>query len=86
MSYPDLIRLSDYDGDWGAYIDAVYAAYIAELVSLKLAFLGKPLRFKHDPATDGKGFAFWHAVSEATQTKLEEDRIPDLRRCERIMA
>lgn len=84
MSYPDLIRFSDYAGDWDTYIDAVYAAYMVELVHGKLTFLGKSLSFKHAPATDGKGFAFWHAVSESTETKLEEDRIPDLRRCERI--
>lgn len=84
MSYPDLITLADYGGDWEAYVDAVYAAYLAELVNGGLAFLGKPLSFKYTPATDGKGFAFWHAVSEASETGLEDDRIPDLRRCERI--
>lgn len=84
MSYPDLILLEDYDGDWAAYIGAVYSSYISELVRANLNVFSKPLRFKHAPATDGKGFAFWHAVSEGVDSGLEADRIPDLRRCERI--
>jgi hypothetical protein len=33
-----------------------------------------------------KGFSFWHVISEAPdrQNRNEGDRIPDLRRCERI--
>lgn len=84
MSYPDLILFEDYNGDWDAYINAVYSSYISELVEGKLSVFSKPLSFKYIPDTDGKGFAFWHAVSEGVASGLEADRIPDLRRCERI--
>lgn len=84
MAYPDIIELAAFDGDFDRYIDAVYSAYIDTLVRGNLTFLGKPISFKHAPATDGKGFAFWHAVSEAGETQHEDDRTIDLRRCERI--
>jgi hypothetical protein len=84
MAYPDLIELSSFNGDFDKYVEAVYAAYIDVLVRGNLDFLGKRISFKHAPATDGKGFAFWHAVSEAGATQNEEDRTIDLRRCERI--
>ena len=36
--------------------------------------------------TKGKGYAFWHVISEAPQSnnRNESERIPNLRRCERI--
>jgi hypothetical protein len=36
------------------------------------------------PETDGKGFAFWHCVSEEGETTSEDDRTIALRRGERI--
>lgn len=32
-------------------------------------------------ATNGKHFGFWRVISDG---ELEDDRLPDLRRCERI--
>lgn len=84
MAYPHLICLEDFDGDSQAHINAVYDAYINEVVNAGLYFLGTRLSFKYTPATDDKGFAFWHAVQEEGETRAEDDRIVDLRRCERI--
>ena len=38
------------------------------------------------PPSKGKHFSFWHVISEAPsrENRDEADRIPDLRRCERI--
>ena len=33
------------------------------------------------PETDGRWFAFWHLIQEG---EIEDDRLPALRRCERI--
>lgn len=84
MAYPELICLEHFGGDPAAHIEAVYHAYLTELVNGDLSFLGTPLSFKFAPISDGKGFAFWHAVQEEGETKAEEDRTIDLRRCERI--
>jgi hypothetical protein len=84
MAYPDLICLEDFGGDVRAHIGAVYQAYLDELVNARLTFLGARLAFKFTPATDRKGFAFWHAVQEQGETTAEDDRTVDPRRCERI--
>ncbi len=84
MAYPNLICLEDFGGNPQAHIDAVYEAYINEVVKARLFFLDTPISFKYAPATDDKGFAFWHAVQEEGKTRAEDDRIIDPRRCERI--
>ncbi len=75
---PAIVTLS---GDWEAYLDSIYELYLDEIISNALAFKGKPVRTRYNPATHGKGFSFWHVISTGDK---EEDRIPDLRRCERI--
>jgi hypothetical protein len=42
---------------------------------------GVPVRCRYHPPSKGKGFGFWHVIQEGP---AEQDRIPDLRRCERI--
>jgi hypothetical protein len=69
------------EGDWKTYLDAIYEHYLADLIRRPIYVQGKPVRARFNPATDGKGFAFWHVISEGEK---EEDRTPDLRRCERI--
>ena len=78
---PDLIRLSDYNGDWSQYIEAVYAIFRRDFIDSQPQLRGKRVGCRHHPIDDGKEFSFWHCVSEGN---VEEDRTPDLRRCERI--
>lgn len=84
MAYPEIICLEDFGGNVAAHIDAVYEAYMSEVVNARLSFLGVRLSFKFAPATYDKGFAFWHAVQEEGETRAEDDREIDPRRCERI--
>ena len=39
---------------------------------------------RRHPETKGKGYGFWHVISEASQinNRNEGERIPNLRRCE----
>lgn len=78
---PDLVRLEDSNGDWDEYVELLYQLYIGDLVRASLTFRGLPLRVQYRPPTGGKGYGFWHVISEG---KVEDDRTPDLRRCERI--
>lgn len=68
-------------GEWDDYLDSVYDHYLADLIESPKHLNGKPVRARYNPATNGKGFSFWHLISEGER---EEDRTPDLRRCERI--
>lgn len=84
MAYPDLICLEHFGGRPDAHLDAVYKAYLTEVVNARLSFQGAPLSFKFAPMSRGKGFAFWHAVQEEGEEPGEDNRRVDLRRCERV--
>lgn len=78
---PPLVLLSDYNGDWNAYIEAIYGYFTQDFVDSKPVFRGKRLGLKRHPLTQGKEATFWHMIQQGDQ---EADRIPDIRRCERI--
>ncbi len=78
---PPLMEFNDYGGDWNAYLDAIYAAFRKDFVTCKPSFRGRRLGLKRHPEYDGKEATFWHMTSEGS---VEEERIPDFRRCERI--
>jgi hypothetical protein len=78
---PSLIRLEDYGGDWKKYINAVFAIFYQDFIETQPTFQGKWVRCRRDPMYDGKEAGFWHCVSEGAN---EDQRTPDLRRCERI--
>lgn len=79
MSLPALVH---FHGNWSSYIDEVYQIYLDTIVcNKKLKFQGLRIRCRYDPATFNKGFSFWHVTQEGP---AEKDRLPDLRRCERI--
>jgi len=68
-------------GNWESYEEKIYSIFLNDFVKSKPSFAGKPVNRKRYPEYKGKDFAFWHLVSEGAK---EEERIPDLRRCERI--
>lgn len=78
MDLPDLIP---FDGDWETYVDRLYRIYMREIVNGRLTFSGLPIRSRYHPPSRGKGSGFWHVIQEGPS---EEERLPDLRRCERI--
>lgn len=78
---PKLIRLDDYDGNWRRYIEAVFAIFHHDFIASQPQFDSKWIRCRRDPIYDGKEAGFWHCTSEGPN---EEERTPDLRRCERI--
>jgi hypothetical protein len=78
---PALVLFDDYGGDWNKYLDAVYQFFKQDFVNNQPKFQGKRLGLKRYPIIQGKEATFWHLISEG---KYEPDRLPDLRRCERI--
>lgn len=78
---PPLVLFNDYGGNWHAYLEAVYAWFKQDFVDSKPTFQGRRLGLKRLPVTYGKEATFWHMIQEGP---VEEDRIPDFRRCERI--
>jgi len=78
---PPLVLLQEYNGDWNQYIEAVYDYFKVDFIDSKPQFQDKTIRLKRYPLLDGKEATFWHITSEG---KEEDERVPDLRRCERI--
>ena len=78
---PGLLRLSDFGGDWSRYQEALYAEFCRDFLGSSLWFGPQSVRLKRLPILDGKEATFWHFISEG---KVEHERLPDLRRCERI--
>lgn len=78
---PVLVTLANHSGEWEAYLTAIYGYFVADFVTSRPTYRGERLALKRHPVIAGKEATFWHVISEG---KTEQDRLPDLRRCERI--
>lgn len=80
---PELIPFT---GDWACYEDLIYEAFLDSFVYKNIRFRELPVKAQFRPETRGKGFSFWHVISEAPErgNRNEDERVPDFRRCERI--
>lgn len=81
MFLPELIKLNDYEGRWPEYVEALYNLFSQDFKIVGINYEGKRVGFISLPLYQGKEFSFWHMITEG---KIEEERIPDIRRCERI--
>lgn len=77
---PPLIKLEDSCGNWEKYVEKVFSLFYEDFISSQPKFQNLWVRCRRD-LIDGKEAGFWHCISDGPN---EHDRIPDLRRCERI--
>ncbi len=75
---PELIS---FHGNWSLYENEIYKYYCDEIANGNLTFESKPIRCQYRPPSKGKHFGFWHIISTG---EYEDERLPDLKRCERI--
>jgi len=78
---PHLVCLQDYGGEWDPYFEAIYKFFTDDFVKSKPKLGKRDVKLKHGPPEGGKEATFWHITHEG---KIENQRTPDLRRCERI--
>jgi len=78
---PDLILLEDYNNNWEQYIETIYRIFNQDIKSNQFKYKGKRISLKKHPCYKGKEKSFWHLTSLGD---IEEERMPDIRRCERI--
>ena len=78
---PGLVFLESSHGNWEVYLNKIYRFFKTDFVDSSPTFPGKRVGLIRHPMTDGKEFTFWHFIQEGSR---EEERTPDLRRCERI--
>lgn len=78
---PARVCLPECGGDWNLYLDVIYRAFRTDFVDTAPLMSGARCGLRHPELIEGKEGTFWHIISEGL---TEEERIPDLRRCERI--
>ena len=78
---PALMEFGDFGGDWTRYVNEVFAIFHRDFIQTQPVIAGRRVMIRRDPMCEGKEWGFWHCVSEGRE---EEERTPDLRRCERI--
>jgi len=78
---PELICLEMYNGNFAMYNEAVYAVFRNDFVKNRPVFQNKRLALKAHPLIDGKEYTYYHFTHTGN---IETNRIPDLRRMERI--
>lgn len=78
---PAIVCFDDYGKIWDPYIEVLYQYFKVDFIDNQPHLLDQTVGLKHFPADQQKHPTFWHIISEGP---LEEDRTPDLKRCERI--
>jgi hypothetical protein len=78
---PPLVCLEDHEGNWQRYLEALYSGFRQDFIYTRPSFSGIPCGVRRHPMTKDMEAGFWHLVSEGPE---EAERLPDLRRCERI--
>ena len=71
----------DYGNDWEAYDRVLNHVFQSEIVHGDLNFQDLPVKCRRYPESKGRWASYWHLVQSGKQ---EEDRVPDLKRCERL--
>lgn len=71
---------------WSDYENLLYDIYLEDFIKNTPYILEKPVRVRKNPKIEGKDQTFFHITSNSDFAKTNDpnDRLPDLRRCERI--
>jgi hypothetical protein len=78
---PKELIYADYGGDWDKFLMDVYKIFECDFKNSLTKYEGLPVYYD-STLEDGKERVFWHLIQR--QDCKVEDRVPDLRRCERI--
>ena len=73
--------LLPFHGDWTLYEEELHKIFLEEIARGGLLFRDRPVSCRRIPETAGRWAAFWHLVQEG---RSENERYPDIRRCERL--
>ena len=68
---------------WKEYEDRIYSIFRADFLDTIPCFENQPVQIRHYPIEYGKEDAFYH-ITTCCDHQCGQDRVPDLRRCERI--
>ena len=82
---PDIIECSNLS-EWKIYEDKLYELFVNTFIKNHPTFNNKPVHIKKYPLDGNREHAFTHLTckTESDNPKDVNDRLPDLRRAERI--
>lgn len=81
LSFPELIFLQSFEGNFNNYFNAVYEIFDAHFIKAQPRFAGVRVSAPRYPEVDGRSRTFYHITHEGED---EQNREPDIRRMERI--
>jgi hypothetical protein len=81
MTPPTLLLLEAFGGHWNAYEAELNRIFMEEIARGGVRFRDWPVNCRRIPEAGGRWASYWHLVQEG---RVEDDRTPDMRRCERI--
>lgn len=81
LTLPDLVLLENFGGNFTKYLFSVYEYFKHDFIDYHPIYRGIKLGLKKHPLIDGKPYTFYHMTHSGD---IENERIPDLRRMERI--
>lgn len=79
-SLPAIMPFNDY-GNWDKYIKALYTVFKRDFIDSKPNVGEVTFRLKYNPAFQDRAYTFYHMTHKGND---ENERIPDLRRSERL--
>lgn len=77
---PDKILFNDYR-DWGKYVDVLYSLFKRDFIDSKPHVGNVVFRLKYKPEFQDRAYTFYHMTHKGD---VENERTPDMRRCERL--
>jgi hypothetical protein len=85
---PSLCLFDEFQRDWQKYEDHLYSRFRRDFVISPPRVAGQIVQINTAPYQKGKEEGFWHLITEDQEVekdgKLQKERLPDFRRCERI--
>lgn len=79
---PEIVSFADYGNDWKKYDNYLYSIFSEHFLQNHPFFMGKEVHPRQHPMYNNKFESYFHIT--CGHYKNIEDRVPDLRRCERI--
>jgi hypothetical protein len=81
IQLPEIIEMNAYNHNFNNYYNAIYNVFVRDFVIQKPIYRGTRLGLKKHPIIDSKEYTFYHMTHSGD---IENERIPDFRRMERI--
>lgn len=81
MPIPNILDFGANGGNWESYEANLYAIFERDIVRHDLRFRGIRVGARRMPAHERRWACYWHLISEG---RVEDERLPDLRHCERL--